>query len=742
MKFKLLCLLLSWSIALAGEEGTLWSLKPLQKSKIPEMSGNADPIDAFIHAKLDAVGLRSFPQTDRLTLIRRLHFDLLGLPPTPQAVKRFLQDKRPDAYLRLITHLLESPHFGERWARHWLDLTAYADTVGIGRAIPAPEAWRYRDYVINAFGRDLPYDTFVREQIAGDLIGQVLTAVPEDELPYVPWDAKREAERIIATGFLAIGPWELVNGDKPQLRMDIVDKQVNRVGQTFLGLTLGCARCHEHKFDPVSQEDYFAMAGIFLSTVTLKGRLQGVFSAVNHQKLPETADEVLARSKRLRLLEVEHDKTRKARDKAEGEAKGLEQKVKRLKELITGIPTDEDKNATAKELARLEKQLKTKKDDSKRFNRRLKGWNYLKHHLREPLAMAVEDAPEPEDCRINHDGNARELGKIVPRGFLTEVSWEGQKTSILEGTSGRKELADWVADGKNPLTARVWVNRVWHHLLGAGLVRTVDNFGMRGERPSHPKLLDYLTHEFVNDGWSTKRLIQRIVKSQAYRRGSSTEHTKQPESVSKANRLDPDNRLLWRANRKRLDAESIRDAMLFVSGRLNFRRGGPALPFENPENVVTGGPGSVSIGVKFPDELFARRTIYQPVKRQGPFGAINFLGAFDLPDTNEETGRRTQSTVPEQALYLINSPFVQDCAKALAERFIDLESVKRIKEIYLTMFNRSPTNEERQNALDFIDGLAKEIRIEKNFEGEEVAKMCWTRFCQSLLISNEFLFRN
>ena len=742
MKLQPTSLLLALSVVLAEAEEKLWSLKPVEKPQIPKGEEDAHPIDAFVRARLDEVGLPFSDEADRRTLIRRLHFDLLGLPPTPQEVKGFLKDKRPDAYDQLIARFLESPHYGERWARHWLDLTAYADTVGIGRAIPAPEAWRYRDYVINAFGRDLPYDTFVREQIAGDLIGQVLTAVPEDELPYISWDAKREAERIIATGFLAIGPWELVNGDKPQLRMDIVDKQVNRIGQTFLGLTLGCARCHEHKFDPVSQEDYFAMAGIFLSTVTLKGRLQGVFSAVNHHKLPETADEMLARSKRLRLLEIEQAKTWKARDKAEGVAKGLEEKMKRLKERIAEASTDEDKNATAQELEHVEKQLKTTKDDSKKLNRRLKGWNYLKRHLREPLAMAVEDAPEPEVCRINPGGNARQLGKIVPRGFLTEVSWEGQKTSILEGTSGRKELADWVADGKNPLTARVWVNRVWHHLLGAGLVRTVDNFGMRGERPSHPKLLDYLTHEFVNDGWSTKRLIRRIVKSQTYRRSSSTEHANQSETVSKASRLDPDNRLLWRANRKRLDAESIRDSMLLVSGRLNPRRGGPALPFENPENVETGGPGSVSIGVKFPDELFARRTIYQPVKRQGPFGAINFLGAFDLPDTNEETGRRTQSTVPEQALYLLNSPFAQDCGRALAGRFVDHKPLQRIKCIYLAAFSRPPTTKEAESALSFINALNKEIRIEKSKEGKEYEAMAWDRFCQSLLISNEFLFRN
>ncbi|MFP6888027.1 MAG: DUF1553 domain-containing protein, partial [Opitutales bacterium] len=423
-------------------------------------------------------------------------------------------------------------------------------------------------------------------------------------------------------------------------------------------------------------------------------------------------------------------------------AKGLEEKVQRLKKRIAEASTDEDKNATAQELGHVEKQLKTTKDDSKRLNRRLKGWNYLKPHLREPLAMAVEDAPEPEDCRINHGGNARQLGKIVPRGFLTEVSWEGQKTSILEGTSGRKELADWVADGKNPLTARVWVNRVWHHLLGAGLVRTVDNFGMRGERPSHPRLLDYLTHEFVNDGWSTKRLIRRIVKSQAYRRSSSTEHANQSETVSKASRVDPDNRLLWRANRKRLDAESIRDSMLLVSSRLNPQRGGPALPFENPENVETGGPGSVSIGVKFPDELFARRTIYQPVKRQGPFGAINFLEAFDLPDANEETGRRIQSTVPEQALYLVNSPFAQDCGRALADRFMDRKPQQRIKCIYLAAFSRPPTAKEVESALSFINALKKEIRTEKSNEDKESEDMAWDHFCQSLLISNEFLFRN
>ncbi len=712
----------------------LWSFQPLRKVDPPAVtdpawSGNA--IDRFVWTRLQKAGLSPAEPAEPAVLLRRLHLDLIGLPPTPAELKAFQKAFAADsgkAVEAAVDRLLASVSFGDRWARHWLDLTAYADTIGVGRSIPALEAWRYRDYVIAAFNNDKPFDQFIRQQIAGDIKIPSAPGVAEGPDP--------TAEGIIATGFLAIGPWELVGGDKPQLRMDVVDRQINRVGKAFLGMTFECARCHEHKFDPISLEDYYGLAGIFRSTVTLNGRINGVFSAINHTPLPETPDELIARAERVREYDAEKAELTRKRDQASQKAKELKAKTAKLEADSKDGATTRGGQSGAGNLEELKKQRSAADAEAKKLSGRLNELNFLRHHHTRSLAMSVMDAPEPEDAAINIRGSAHQLGRVIPRGFPDGIA-PTDRPMFTRGGSGRVQLAEWIADKRNPLTARVWVNRVWHHLFGAGLVRTTDNFGATGEAPSHPELLDHLAAEFMREGLSTRKLIRRIVLSRTWRQAAVN-----PDAIAAdANESDPKNRLLWRANRRRLEAEAIRDAMLFVSGRLDRARGGPSLPYAVAGNLNPGGTGNFKDSSRMPDHLKNRRTIYLPQKRKGPFDEIDFINAFDLPDNNQETGRRTVTAVPTQTLYLANSRFAQDCGHALAERFAKHVPEKRLKLIYRHALNRRPSKEESGQALQFVDRIAKELKTEGEAEAKATAR-AWARFCHSLLMSNEFLFRS
>ncbi len=712
----------------------LWSFQSLKEveppqSDDPDWSGGA--IDRFVWARLKKAKLSPAQHAEPAVLLRRMHLDLTGLPPTPAEVKVFgkaFEEDSGKAIEAAVDRLLTSDSFGDRWGRHWLDLAAYADTIGVGRSIPALEAWRYRDYVIAAFNADKPFDQFIRQQIAGDIKIPSAPGVSEGPDP--------TADGIIATGFLAIGPWELVGGDKPQLRMDVVDRQINRVGKAFLGMTFECARCHEHKFDPVSQEDYYGLAGIFRSTVTLNGRINGVFSAINHTPLPESADDLIARAERVMKFQTEKTALTRQRDQASQTAKDLKAKIAKLEAAQKEGATTEVAPSDVGELDDLKKRRAAAEAESKKHAAKLKELEFLRHHRTRSMAMAVIDTPEPEDAAINIRGSAHQLGRVIPRGFPGEIAPK-DKPMFTRGGSGRVQLAEWIVDKRNPLTARVWVNRVWHHLFGAGLVRTTDNFGATGEAPSHPELLDHLAAEFMREGWSTKKLIRRIVLSQTWRQASVN-----PAAVETgADKSDPNNRLLWRANRRRLEAEAIRDAMLFVSGRLDPARGGPSLPYAVPGNLSPSGTGNFKDSSRMPDHLKNRRTIYLPQKRKGPFDEIDFINAFDLPDNNQETGRRTVTAVPTQALYLANSKFAQDCGSALAERFAKHDPEKRLKLIYRNALNRRPTKKERKRALDFVGRITAELQAGGAKE-QDADSQAWARLCHSLLMSNEFLFRN
>ena len=511
-----------------------WAWQAIRKSSPPPVKNDGwvqGAVDRFILAKLEQSKLAPAPDADPYTLIRRVYFTILGLPPKPDEVEAFTKDPSGPALEAVVDRLIRSPRFGEKWGRQWLDSTYFADTIDVGRRIPAPHAWRYRDYVIDAFNQDKPFNQFIVEQVAGDL------------LPHETPEQRRR--QLIATGLLSLGPWALVNADKDQLKMDVVDLQIDLIGKSFLGLTLACSRCHDHKFDPIPQKNYYAVAGILASTQTLKGIMTDVFSDLNRARLPETAAEAAAHERETAKYQAQLADMKSREDSLDRQKKELDSKLAEAKEAKA------DEQPLTKERGEVESRLG-------QLRGRIKLLEYMKPAL--PLAFAVEDAETPSNCHINIRGNAHMLGDEAQRGFV-EIATLGKPPAISRG-SGRLELAQWLASATNPLTPRVFVNRVWHGVFGAGIVRSLDNFGLRGETPSHPELLDYLAARFVEDGWSTKKLVRELVLSRTFRMASG------PNQV--AQEADPENRLLWRMNRQRLAGEEIRDAMLEI-GRASCR---------------------------------------------------------------------------------------------------------------------------------------------------------------------------
>jgi hypothetical protein len=682
-----------------------WAFQPLRKSPVPTVKDVAWPgsdIDRFLLARLEAKGLRPARKADRHTLLRRVTFDLTGLPPTSEEIAAFVADRSPQAFERVVDRLLASPGFGDHWGRHWLDLAQYADTVSVDRLFPDKNAWRYRDYVIRVFNEDRPFNQFIREQIAGDLL---------------PAKNDREcAENIVATAFLTHGPIQTINQFKEQLRWDIVDNQVGKVGQVFLGLTVACARCHDHKFDPIPQKDYYALAGIFQNLRLLKGFLgdSKVFSEWVRVPLPESREERVRRDR----ATAEH-----ARVRADFERQ-LQQERDHLQQLEA-----KEKKAAAGEKPALEKQLNAVRLKVAQLDDRL--MDHVKGTVPEPPSLfAAHELSPPTNARVTVRGNAYQLGPEVPRGFL-RVATAGRAPAIPPQTSGRLQLAEWLTDPKNPLTARVAVNRLWHHIFGAGLVRSVDNFGRRGDRPTHPELLDYLALRFMDEGWSVKRMVRALVLSRAYRMASDHNAT--------AFALDPDNKHLWRMSRRRLEAEAIRDAVLQVSGQLDRGRGGPSLP---PAGWL---PGAVNNYVMIkgepspPASIANRRTVYLPVFRRPPPWADGLM-LFDAPTPSVITGARSETTVPTQSLYLLNAPFLIEQGGKAAGRLLarkDLSDAGRVEACYLEALGRPARAEEVERALGFIQRLS----IADGTPSAEARREAWGLFCHTVYASNEFLMR-
>lgn len=645
-----------------------WAWQPLGSPKIPAVKNQEwvkDDIDRFVLARLEEKGLKPVGHADKTTLIRRVAFDLTGLPPTPSEIAAFLKDDSPAAFEKVVDRLLASPAFGEQWGRHWLDVARYGESTGPSRNIPYPHAWKYRDYVINAVNADVPFNRFIQEQIAGDLLATESVA---------------ERDRLLtATGFLALGVKDVNQRFKVRFIMDNVDEQIDAVSRSVLGLTVSCARCHDHKFDPIPTTDYYALAGIFTSTDNCAGVRNkmggGGLDYYDPSMLVKLATEPPpVPTQELEKLKGELDEAKKAWDAIRGTPEGL-------KIAENGFPTQRPF------------RLKYEKLQA----------DYLA--LTDPAARGfavhgARDAQKIGDTEIRIRGEAEKLGPVVPRGFLT--AFEVPNTAkVNQSQSGRLELANWLTSEKNPLTPRVAVNRVWQHLFGQGLVSTVDNFGVMGAPPSHPELLDHLATRFIDNGWSVKKLVRNIVLTQTYQLGS--------DSVQSQKAIDPANRLLWRHSPRRLSAEEIRDATLVAAGKLDSKRpaGSPAQELKMIE-MRDNGPEARTINDKA--DANTHRSIYLPLLR----GVIpHSLEAFDPVEQTLVTGSRDATTVPGQALYVLNSTFIRLQSLNLAERLLKEKNATddgRIESAYRLALGRTPTNKEIERAKAFIGEYESEYR--------------------------------
>ncbi len=702
-----------------------WAFQPVANPTAPAVKDSfwpKDPVDRFLLAKIEAKGLKPASDADRHTWIRRVSLDLTGLPATAEEVIAFANDNSDSAYAKVVDRLLASPAYGERWARHWLDLTGYADMIGTSNEVFAEHAWRYRDYLIQAFNQDKPFDLFIKEQLAGDLMP---ASSPE-----------QRASQLVATGFLMVGDLEIVNPDKAKMETDHIDTQLIKIGGAFLGMTMGCARCHDHKFDPVGLEDYYGMAGMLRSSPS-SGKMVGfgVWSTIRSVPLPESPAQLAERQK----AEAEHaakltaHKAEQARLTEENNAvvaklAALEKTAKATP--VAAAPTPKpspEQDALTKRRDEIAALLKTKASE-------IQHAEFFKSKA--PKAFAMQDDAKPADMPIYVRGNPYAPAAVVPRGALRVASWD-KFPAIPAGQSGRLQLAEWITDRRNPLTARVTVNRLWQKLFGEGLVRSVDYFGERGERPSHPELLDHLATRFMADRWSQKRFLRGLVLSHAYRL-SSANHA---EGLS----LDPENRLFWRMNRQRLEAEAIRDSLLRVSGELATKSGGPSLALEIIENtgaLAAAGinPPSYHHRRSRPSQEF-ERTVYLPVMRNGPSSADKIRSFFDFVDPASITGQRNQTVMPTQSLFLLNNDLVRKRAGALAKQLIAAHANEdaRLESLWLRAWNRPITAEERTNARNFLQEITPLLQTPRAPDALETAR--WQELCHSLLASNAFIYR-
>jgi hypothetical protein len=602
----------------ADSSQTHWAWQPLKKPEVPAVKDSAwpqSPVDNFILAKLEEKDLKPNPAADKRTLIRRATFDLIGLPPTAKEVEDFLNDNSPDAFAKVVDRLLASPHYGERWGRHWLDVARYSDTKGaIKRQRDEPYypfAWTYRDYVIRSFNEDKPYNVFVIEQLAAD------------KLPA----SRSNPSNLCALGFLTLGDRFM------GMQNDIINDRIDVVTKGFLGLTVTCARCHDHKFDPIPTKDYYSLHGIFASCA--EPPVEPVI-----QKLVPNDPLYSDYYKKRMALETEKNSI---------EARFRQVRRSRDREALKALQREQKK--TEVEIAKIE----------------------LTHPGAPARAMVIEDVLKPRNSPVFIRGDAGNKGEVVPRRFLQVLS--GTFRPAFTNGSGRLELAHAIVSKSNPITPRVLVNRVWLHHFGEGFVPTPDDFGTMSENPSHPELLDYLASQFVEQGWSIKKLHRAIMLSSVYQESTANN--------ARFAQIDPGNRLLWRANIRRLEFEPLRDSLLAIGGNLDMTMYGKPVEL-NKEPYST------------------RRTIYGFVDRSD---VADVLVNFDFANPDLETGRRHETTVPQQALFLMNSPLVVEQAKKLVARaeFLAMTNEEaRIDFLYQAIYQRPPRSEEIELGTDFV----------------------------------------
>ena len=780
-----------------------WSFKPLMNAPVPKPKNSQwikNPIDAFVLEKLDSKGLQPAQPADKRTLIRRMTYDLTGLPPKPEEIEAYLSDKSPDATNQLIERLLKSPSYGIRWGRHWLDVARYADSNGLDENLALGNAWRYRDYVVDSFNKDKPFDQFVMEQIAGDI------------LP----GANQETRT--ATGFLVLGAKVLAEPDREKLDMDTIDEQIDTMGKAFLGMTLGCVRCHDHKFDPVKLSDYYGMAAILKGTKTFGDTNYGAIKHWNEYTFADAAEleklksvEKAIADKKAAASTFRSNLTSKLRAEAKSKAAeylkaaaqfdsnsslGQIEEIAKAQSLhprvlhhcrkyldhhpddtffapwhkmaavgdFAGIETFykdlfrdteaaivQAKNAKAKTEILSDAKLelaRNKLNDTSGFltippkpefafdDKSLAEYYRLSEEARvlesnapdAAGAMGVAEGKVQKEIPIPIRGNHRNPGKPVPRN-IPEVMWTSTASPVFRNNqSGRWELAQWLASTQNPLTARVFVNRVWRWHFGSGIVKSTENFGRLGDQPTHPELLDWLAKTFMESGWSIKDLHRLIMTSNTYQMASNSPFD------GKAKLVDPENSLLWRFNLQRLEAEEVRDAILAVSGRLDNSLGGKSIPLRNRQFVFD----HTSIDHTKYDSL--RRAIYLPVVRNNLY---TFFEQFDFPDPTMPTGSRNSTVVAPQALLMMNSELIMDSANIWAASLLSQpgDDPTRLAKAYNQAFGRPPTKSETDRILAYIAEQQASASVASNPKTlPEDAKRTWALVCQSILASNEFLY--
>ena len=700
---------------------SLWSLQPVENPEPPSVKDTGwvyNEIDEFLLAQMEEAGVTPVGDASPEALIRRVTFDLIGLPPEPQVLIGFAKNPTREFYESYINDLLNSPRFGERWARHWFDIARYGESAGNSRDVLMPYAWRYRDYVIDTINADVPYDRFVTEQIAGDLLEA---------------DSIEEKNRLqVATGFLAVGSKSLNGGN---LTLDLIDDQIDVIGKAVLGMTVSCARCHDHKFDPIPTADYYAMVGILNSTETLYGG-----STRRPKDLKDELDVYLPLGTTEEISRVEeYVKTLKRIDQL---TKEKSKSAKNVQSLLKELPKDwkEQEQLIASLLEEEEGESKLN-DDQRSVSEKIEAYRTAQKSHRETLneikeleshespeidyAIGVREGKNVADEAIRIRGEAKKKGDIVERGFLSVVSL-GHQAKINSEESGRRELAAWLVDEQQPLTPRVAVNRIWMHLFGRGIVETVANFGTNAAEPTHPELLDHLAHRFVHEfDWSRKSIIREIVLSRAYQLSSRPA----PENLA----VDAPNKFYWRFDRRRLEAEPLRDAMLFASGELETERPQASI-------VAEIGEGEVGRGIK--DELLVQpypyRSVYLPIIR----GIIpEFLKVFDFPEPSNPQGTRLSTNVPAQSLFLMNSPFVIEQSEKLAELLVNEKqtSEERIQMLYLRTLSRLPSEQELANAKSYVEDClaSRKDDLKKMPKREQLA---WATLCQAVFASGEFRY--
>ena len=677
--------------AITDADRAHWAFQPIQSAVVPK---GTHAIDHLLQVRRRSAGLQPNPPATPREQVRRAYLDLWGLPPSPEVVTEFERHPTDAAWIALINRLLESPHYGERWGRHWLDLVRYAESNGYERDGPKPHAWRYRDYVIDSFNSDKPYDQFVREQLAGDEFAETALRNESTLTPEV-------RASLIATGFYRLHIWDDEPDDTAAAEFDDLDDMLSTTSTAFLGLTIGCARCHDHKFDPISQADYYSLLG-FLRNIDGYGQ-------------QHTGGGGRGTGKITRPLATASE-TSRWHSQREARLNELRQRVRQAS------------GTEAKQSA--EARLKQAEAETPPFD----------------FALAVaENGPKPRPIHILLRGDVQTPGAEVPPAFpgifAQPMPAPPDRSTEATSTGRRRQLAEWMSGPRNPLTARVIANRVWQHHFGSGLVPTPDDFGVTGLPPSHPELLDHLASELVRQGWHLKALHRQIMTSRAYRMSSQAQ-------FARARRKDDANHLVWRQNLRRLDAEAIRDSVLTISGRLNPTRGGasvfPTLPAEVHTTQDSAGKGWQDSPLPEQD----RRSIYLVVKRALK---VPLLECFDAANGTSSTGQRTRTTVAPQALTLLNDPWIQIQAKAFANRVTREAGTDRDRQIeraFALALQRLPTTAEARAARNLLQDQAAPVKLDPkiNQQGEprtaahrDAQQSALVSLCRGLLNVNEVL---